>query len=208
MHVFLVRHGESEGNAAGIHQDEATPLSDIGLSQAAIVAHRFTKIPIEALIASDLKRAQQTAQAISKVVDLPVISSALLREIRRPTELYGMQYDDPLSIKTRNQMKEHIGEKEWHYSDEENYFDAHERALACLAMLSERDEERIVAVSHGLFISMLVSTVIFGDLFTPHLYERIYRTVRNDNTSITTLKHEDDQWRLITWNDREHLGAL
>lgn len=208
MYVYLVRHGESEGNAANIHQHETTPLSEIGLSQAAIVAHRFAKIPVETIVASDLVRAQQTAQAISHVVNLPVIPSKLLREIRRPSELNGLRYEDSLSIETRNQMKAHMGEKDWHYSDEENFFDAHERAIECLDMFSKREEQKVAAVSHGLFISMLASTVIFGDLYTPHLFEHVYRSVRVDNTSITILRYEDDHWRMITWNDREHLGAL
>jgi 2,3-bisphosphoglycerate-dependent phosphoglycerate mutase len=80
--VWLVRHGESTWNIAGLcqgHNDEAE-LTERGLRQAADAAAQFGYRPVRAIYASDLRRAQQTAAAFSSVLGLPVYTDARLRE--------------------------------------------------------------------------------------------------------------------------------
>ena len=72
--LWLVRHGESTWNTAGLaqgHNDEAE-LTERGLRQAADAAAQFGYRPVRAIYASDLRRAQQTAAAFSAVLGLPV----------------------------------------------------------------------------------------------------------------------------------------
>ena len=80
--VWLVRHGESTWNTAGLcqgHNDEAE-LTERGLRQAAEAAAEFGYRPVRAIYASDLRRAQQTAAAFSAVLGLPVHTDPRLRE--------------------------------------------------------------------------------------------------------------------------------
>jgi broad specificity phosphatase PhoE len=80
--VWLVRHGESTWNTAGLcqgHNDEAE-LTERGLRQAAEAAAQFGYRPVRAIYASDLRRAQQTAAAFSAVLGLPVHADPRLRE--------------------------------------------------------------------------------------------------------------------------------
>jgi len=80
--LWLVRHGESTWNIAGLaqgHNDEAV-LTERGLDQAAEAAAEFGYRPVRAIYASDLSRAQQTAAAFAAVVGLPVLADARLRE--------------------------------------------------------------------------------------------------------------------------------
>ena len=80
--VWLVRHGESTWNTAGLcqgHNDEAE-LTERGLRQAAEGAAQFGYRPVRAIYASDLRRAQQTAAAFSVVLGLPVHTDPRLRE--------------------------------------------------------------------------------------------------------------------------------
>jgi probable phosphoglycerate mutase len=80
--VWLVRHGESTWNAAGLaqgHCDQAR-LTPRGVRQAWAVVGRLCDRPIGALYASDLRRALQTAAAFSAVLHLPVRADARLRE--------------------------------------------------------------------------------------------------------------------------------
>src|SRR5262245_12396430 len=80
--VWLVRHGESTWNTAGLcqgHNDEAV-LTERGLRQAAEAAAQFGYRPVRAIYASDLRRAQQTAAAFSAVLGLPVRNDPRLRE--------------------------------------------------------------------------------------------------------------------------------
>ena len=80
--LWLVRHGESTWNVAGLaqgHNDEAE-LTERGLRQAAAAAAQFGYRPVRAIYASDLRRAQQTAAAFAAVLGLPVHADARLRE--------------------------------------------------------------------------------------------------------------------------------
>jgi 2,3-bisphosphoglycerate-dependent phosphoglycerate mutase len=80
--LWLVRHGESTWNVAGLaqgHNDEAE-LTERGLRQAAEAAAQFGYRPVRAIYASDLRRAQQTAAAFAAVLGLPVRTDARLRE--------------------------------------------------------------------------------------------------------------------------------
>ena len=94
MKVYFVRHGESQGNVLRIHQDGKVKLSDHGQEQAKNVAERFAHINIDVILASDYERAFKTAQTIAKKKDLPVTTTPLLREVKRPTEIEGKKYDD------------------------------------------------------------------------------------------------------------------
>jgi broad specificity phosphatase PhoE len=80
--LWLVRHGESTWNVAGLAQgqrDEAE-LTERGLRQASDAAGRFRDHPIRAIYASDLRRAQQTAAAFAAVAGVAVFPDARLRE--------------------------------------------------------------------------------------------------------------------------------
>jgi broad specificity phosphatase PhoE len=80
--LWLVRHGESTWNIAGLaqgHNDEAE-LTERGLRQAADAAAQFGYRPVRAIYSSDLRRAQQTAAAFAAVLGLPVHIDARLRE--------------------------------------------------------------------------------------------------------------------------------
>ena len=80
--LWLVRHGESTWNVAGLaqgHNDQAE-LTSRGLRQASDAAWGFRDHAIRAIYASDLRRALQTAAAFATVLGLPVFADARLRE--------------------------------------------------------------------------------------------------------------------------------
>lgn len=80
--LWLVRHGESTWNTAGLaqgHNDQAE-LTSRGLRQAAEAAEQFHGRAVRAIYSSDLRRALQTAAAFGKVLGLPVRADARLRE--------------------------------------------------------------------------------------------------------------------------------
>ena len=79
--IFLVRHGETVDNARQIMQGQ-TPgeLNEQGREQALQVAQRLADEEIDAVVASDLRRAIQTAEIIAVPHHLPVVTTPLLRE--------------------------------------------------------------------------------------------------------------------------------
>jgi broad specificity phosphatase PhoE len=78
----LVRHGETEWNAQGRYQGQSdVPLSAVGWGQAERVAHRLTREKVEAIYASDLKRAWETAEIIGNEIGVEIVPEPRLREL-------------------------------------------------------------------------------------------------------------------------------
>lgn len=80
--VYLIRHAEAEGNVyRRCHGQYDSLLTGKGEQQAKLLAKRFEAIPLDAIFASDLYRARQTAQAIADVKGMTVTIKPALREI-------------------------------------------------------------------------------------------------------------------------------
>ncbi|MHB8667970.1 MAG: histidine phosphatase family protein [Burkholderiales bacterium] len=77
--VFL-RHGETEGNAQRVYQHPEIPLNATGLEQAKLAAEYLREYSVGRILASDMRRAWQTAQAAAEVVRAPVTAEPRLRE--------------------------------------------------------------------------------------------------------------------------------
>ncbi len=79
--IFLVRHGETVDNARQIMQGQTQGcLNEKGREQAQAVAGRLAAEPVDAVIASDLHRAIQTAEMIAEPHGLAIQTTPLLRE--------------------------------------------------------------------------------------------------------------------------------
>ena len=79
--LYLARHGETVDNANQILQGRTQGmLNEKGQEQAENLAKSLDGIQIDAVIASDLKRAVDTAEVIAKRRSLPLITTPLLRE--------------------------------------------------------------------------------------------------------------------------------
>ncbi len=92
--LYLVRHGQSAGNAEGRFGGHSpTPLSKLGLEQANLTAQSLAKEKIDAIYTSDLHRAVQTAEPLAKLLDLPIIKTSAFRE-RHVGVLEGLTFDE------------------------------------------------------------------------------------------------------------------
>src|SRR3954449_1914254 len=78
--LLLVRHGQSEWNAVGRWQGQADPpLTELGREQARLAARSLGAL--DAIFASDLQRATETALIISNALGVgPVVIDPDLRE--------------------------------------------------------------------------------------------------------------------------------
>ena len=92
--LYLVRHGQSDGNAEGRFGGHGpTPLSPLGLRQAENTAKLLAKEGVNAIYSSDLHRALQTAEPLSQLTGIPVIPSPAFRE-RNVGVLEGLTFDE------------------------------------------------------------------------------------------------------------------
>src|SRR5688572_30254341 len=92
--LYLIRHGQSAGNAEGRFGGHSpTPLSELGIQQAELTAQALAKENINAIYTSDLFRAVQTAEPLAKLLDLPIIKTSAFRE-RNVGVLEGKTFDE------------------------------------------------------------------------------------------------------------------
>jgi broad specificity phosphatase PhoE len=77
----LWRHGQTNWNVEHRFQGQTDiPLDETGVAQAEYTAKRLVTLRPDAIFASDLSRAQQTAAALSALAGLPVTLDKDLRE--------------------------------------------------------------------------------------------------------------------------------
>ena len=207
MLVYFVRHGESQGNIAKIHQPPESPLTPVGLKQAAFIAHRFSSIKIDKIISSTYQRAAQTAQIISQKIGKDIELSPLVTEWKMPSEIKGKAFDDQQALEIIKIMRAH-DHPNWHYSDEENMYDLQNRADKFLQYLAQHTDEAILITTHSFFLKILIAVMIFGKDKPSQMLRDWSNSLSSNNTGITLCEYdrEADSWRLITYNDHSHLG--
>lgn len=92
--LYLVRHGQSAGNAEGRFGGHSpTPLSELGFEQARLTAEALARENINAIYSSDLLRAVQTAEPLAKLLDLEIKTHPAFRE-RNVGVLEGLTFDE------------------------------------------------------------------------------------------------------------------
>ena len=80
MAIFIVRHGETAGNAARMIQSPETPLNERGVAQAEALAERLAGEGVARILASDYTRARMTAGAVHRATGVPIEIEPRLRE--------------------------------------------------------------------------------------------------------------------------------
>ncbi len=81
--IIVVRHAQSVANVDGVYQGQTfdTDLSDHGKLQAKVLAKKLQEFNIDKIVASPLKRAQQTALEISNLIGCEIEFDRRLIEI-------------------------------------------------------------------------------------------------------------------------------
>ena len=91
--IFLIRHGETIGNASRVVQHPGDPLSPLGLAQAERLARRLQREGITAIVSSDFARARSTAESLQRLTGAPLVFEPLLQE-RSFGDLRGTPYTE------------------------------------------------------------------------------------------------------------------
>lgn len=204
--IYFVRHGATGGNEKNEFQHGNISLSEMGLKQAKFVAERFKEISVDVILASNMTRAVQTADTIAKELNKEVIYTPLFQEILRPTLVRGKQKDDPEVKKVMEEIKTNFDNKDWHHSDEENFFDIKKRAIDALEYIKSYEEESVLVVTHGNFLIMLIAVMGFGDDLTAKQFKKMQKFFIPKNTGVTMVDEHKGEYFLLTWNDYAHLG--
>ncbi|OGG72994.1 hypothetical protein A3A38_01105 [Candidatus Kaiserbacteria bacterium RIFCSPLOWO2_01_FULL_53_17] len=211
--IYLVRHGEATVNIKGLDpywNDIDSPLTDLGREQAAFIAERAVRLPIDALISSTRPRARQTSEIISKRIGREVQLSDLFIERCLPSEMIGRSVDDPEMNDVYDQWVQTFLVENSRVSDGENFQDISLRAEKALSFLEDIPEQHILVVTHGYFSRILIARMIFGKDFSVKEWGHFEWGVRTTNTGLSVLKFDPNDkrrpWWLLVWNDHAHLG--
>ncbi|MEN0613068.1 adenosylcobalamin/alpha-ribazole phosphatase [Klebsiella indica] len=82
MKLWLVRHGETEANVAGLYSGHApTSLTKRGISQARTLGQRLQDVPFQHVFYSELERTQHTASLLLGERDIPCQAFPELNEM-------------------------------------------------------------------------------------------------------------------------------
>ena len=200
MDVLLIRHGQSLGNARRVflgHTD--WPLSAFGMRQAKKTAEYLLQKRIDAVFASDLVRAVQTAEAFAKKANLPVQTDARLREIFAGS-WEGVPFDE---IK-RLYAADHAV---WMHdidnacpSGGESFRRVRDRVFACVTELAQMHPGKTLALfTHATairaFYARLSGTPAQSFSFPP-------------NASVTCVRYENGSFSPILYGQNDFLGDL
>ena len=192
MTILLVRHGETDGNAARILQRADVPLNDRGLRQAERLAQRLSAHGFVRILCSDLVRARMTAAPIAARSGVAIEESPLLQE-RNFGDLRGMPYAE---------LAENPFGPAFVPPNGEDWATFHARVADAFALIVDRRRSadgHLVVVTHGLVCRALVERHAL-------VREGVVIPERFDNTSVTVL-HEDAPHGVSLLNCTRHLAA-
>lgn len=215
MIVYLMRHGQSEGNAQRRHQFPTSPLSALGETQAAKLAERLKSIKLDELWSSPLRRARQTADIINEYQQVPITEIAEFREIKRASVVEGRSYDDPEVKKMQRISPNHgdVGSDDpyFKFQDGESFAEFVVRVTKAVTLLKkkaaqENDDYVLGITSHGFVVNVLFLLLTLGKYATPEALHYAMSTLKHENTGITTIRlPRSGEPRLLTFGDFSHL---
>jgi broad specificity phosphatase PhoE len=205
-HLYLVRHGQSAGNAEGRFGGHGpTPLSDLGREQAEKTARLLAREGISAIYSSDLLRAVETAKPLAERLGLPIHTSPHFRE-RHVGVLEGLTFDESKDRFPRdyyaliNRNVNHV------ITDGESYRQLLDRVTSKLSnILRDHQRQRIAIFSHTGAICFL----------TLHLMGAIHRGTKTtpwiitSNCGINRFEFRGPRnIRVLAINDTRHLLTI
>jgi len=190
MTILVVRHGETDGNAARILQRPDVPLNQRGMRQAEQLAQRLFAHGFVHILCSDFLRARMTAVPLAACSGITIEESSLLQE-RNFGDLRGVPYveltEDPFG-------------PDFVPPNGEDWPRFHARVAEAFAFIVSRRRAvngTLVVVTHGLVCRALVErhALVPEGIFVPATF---------DNTSVTGL-HENAPHAVTLINCTRHL---
>jgi probable phosphoglycerate mutase len=203
--LYLVRHGETEYNRKGIVQGAGVDsvLNDTGWAQARALAGRLSTVAVDAVYASTLRRAKQTAQVVSGPHE--PISKTYLRDLEEIS--WGVFEGDPPSPDRDDAMqavKDTWRRGDYGYAIEngESIRDVEARSRRALAHVMARHAGgTAVVVAHGRYLRVLLSSVLDGYSLAD------MPRMDHSNTGVNRVVCRDGRFRADTLNCTRHLSS-
>ena len=200
--LMFVRHAEAEGNKTRrFHGWTDSGITEKGHLQAKRVAERLVSMDVDVIYSSSLKRTMQTASYISEALNLPVISSDMLKEINGgdwedvPWEELQERWPDEYEV-WENRPYEH------RMPNGESMDEFQNRLINEVMRIIRLNEGRsILVVTHGTAIRAMLCH------FRDCTLEEMINVAWCDNTAITIIDYENGKFSTVIEGDATHLGS-
>lgn len=196
LRVYLIRHGETEFNKKNKEwgQRNEEELNCCGIQQVVSLSKRLKDIKFDKIYSSDLTRAIQTAEIVSKYLDLEINVDKRLRE-------YDPGEVDPSSEKWIQKYKELLRSGMSKYNIRpfggENIWDLIKRVKSFFEHL-EKENGIVAIVSHSGFNQAFINLAQGRD-------KDDFIDIKQDNACINVLEFSRKKWNIVTINDSRHL---
>ena len=201
---FLVRHGQTDWNAAGRAQGQLpAPLNATGHAQAQAIAARLRPERFTAVYASDLRRVTQTAAPIMRGRNVPLTTLPALRE-KSLGVWEGLTFAEIKAKYADQYAALFSGDDSWAPPGGESDRQLFERVAAGVERLLEahgRDEGDLLVVAHGGSLCAAVARLL-------ELPAASMSRFRLDNCGLSVITVFDDGGAALDLlNDTNHLGT-
>jgi len=202
MHVtriIAVRHGETAWNVDTRIQGQLDiELNAKGQWQVHRLAKALAHEPISAIYSSHLRRAHDTARAISSATGRTLQTHAGLRE-RGFGVFEGKTFDELEAVCPEQALRWRQRDPLWAPEGGESLTDLRERITRTASELAARHVgEQIVLVAHGGVMDVLYRAATGQELQAP-------RTWDLGNAAINRLLWTPGGFTLVGWSDTRHL---
>jgi len=192
MAIYLIRHGETSGNAARIVQKPDIPLSDRGVAQAERLARRLGREGITRILSSDLARAAMTAHHLARATSVAIEFEPLLQE-RNFGDVRGTPYSELTFDLFDPDFAPPNGET-W-----EVFHARVDRAWAAVRAAAPSSNGHLAVVTHGLVCRSLAARYL-------RLDEGQEAPQHWENTAVTIVE-ATSPWRVQLLNCVAHLDG-
>jgi 2,3-bisphosphoglycerate-dependent phosphoglycerate mutase len=201
MIVYCIRHGETVYNAEGRLQghSDLPVLSPLGRRQSEATARALIGRPIEALYASPLRRAYETAEILAKALRLEIRTDPRLKEIN--VGLFQDQLRADLEKHQADALRQWLsGDPDYVIPGGESRHQLARRGQEAFEAIFRSGHGQVLVVAHGGVLVSTIKSLLGIPLQDPPL--------ALENCSITTLcRTADGHVDLVALNQIEHLAG-
>ncbi|MBQ9979805.1 MAG: GNAT family N-acetyltransferase [Oscillospiraceae bacterium] len=199
--IYLVRHGEAEGNIyrriQGQFDGKITPR---GKRQIALLEKRLADVKFDAVYSSDLSRAWETSQAAARHSGVETVKTEKLREFDfGPWEdkTWGEAfYTSPETLKNFNSAP-----LDYYVEGGETYLQVEARMVAAITEICQKHPGQTIGIfSHGSAIRTFLCAITGTDPADTKTMGH------SDNTAVSIITYENGVFTPVKLNDNSHLG--
>jgi broad specificity phosphatase PhoE len=203
--LYLVRHGETEHNRRGLMQGRGVDgeLNAAGRAQSQALAQRLEPVSVDALYASTLQRAKQTADIVARPHE--PLSRTYLRDLSEMD--WGVYEGEPPSPERKEAMRAlksawRNGAYDRAAEGGESIRDVQERAQRALRhILAQEAGRTALVVTHGRYLRVLLATLL-DDYGLEDMQE-----LGHSNTCVNRVVCEEGRARADLLNCTAHLPS-